>query len=34
MAALANILEEVFVRCFPFEANNNYLELLEVIKNR
>ena len=31
---LENILNEVFFRCFVFEENNSYEDLLEVIKNR
>jgi hypothetical protein len=33
MAALENILDEVFVRRFLIEENNSYEDLLEVIKN-
>ena len=34
MAALENILDEVFVRRFLMEENNSYKDLLVVIKNR
>ena len=34
MAALENILDEVFVRRFLMEENNSYEDLLVVIKNR
>ena len=34
MAAMENILEEVFVRRFFMEENNSYRDLLVVIKNR
>ena len=34
MAAMENILEEVFVRRFLMEENNSYEDLLVVIKNR
>ena len=34
MAAMENILEEVFVRRFLIEENNSYEDLLVVIKNR
>ena len=34
MAAMENILEEVFVRRFLMEENNSYEDLLMVIKNR
>ena len=33
MAAMENILEEVFVRRFLMEENNSYEDLLVVIKN-
>ena len=33
MAAMENILEEVFVRRFFMEKNNSYRDLLVVIKN-
>ena len=34
MAALENVLDEVFVRRFLMEENNSYEDLLVVIKNR
>ena len=34
MAALKNILDEIFVRRFLIEENNSYEDLLAVIKNR
>ena len=34
MAALEDILDEVFVRRFLIEENNSYEDLLAVIKNR
>jgi len=34
MAALEDILDEVFVRRFLIEENNTYEDLLAVIKNR
>ena len=34
MAAMENILEEVFVHRFLMEENNSYEDLLVVIKNR
>ena len=34
MAAMENILEEVFVRRFLMEENNSYEDLLVVINNR
>ena len=34
MAAMENILEEVFVRRFFMEENNSYRDLLVVIKKR
>jgi len=34
MAALENILDEIFVCCFLIVENNSYEDLLAVIKNR